>query len=80
MFDRALLAVSTAAATFAAAATPAIAAAATATTTAAIATAAATTTTAGRTIFTRTRFIHRQRTSLEVLGMEHLNGFFCVFL
>ena len=36
--------------------------------------------TAGRTLFTRTRFVDGQRTALEVLGMEHLDGLIRVLL
>jgi hypothetical protein len=71
-----------AAAATAAATAAAIASVATATTTATAATpiAAATAAAAGRTLFAGTSFVDSERTALEVLGMEHLNGLFRVLL
>jgi hypothetical protein len=71
-----IAAAATSAATFSATATATVAAA-TATTAApssTITTAAAATSTARGTIFTGPSFVDRQRTALEVFGMEHLNG------
>lgn len=68
----------TAAATFSAAAATITAIATTAAAAAPIAP-VSTTTATRRTLFAWTGFVDSQRTALEVLGMEHRNGFFRIF-